>query len=90
MTRPLPAAFLALAFVAAAAFAQSPADSGEIDRSPAMMRPMIERFQADRTTQMVLGMFAGTFVYCIAAALSMLRPRRLESRCRERSVPPRW
>ena len=30
--------------------AQDPKESGEIDRAPAMMRPVIERYQADRTT----------------------------------------
>jgi uncharacterized membrane protein len=33
---------------------------------------LLRVFLADRTTQIVLGMFAGTFVYCIAAALSIL------------------
>jgi uncharacterized membrane protein len=32
---------------------------------------LLRVFLADRTTQIVLGMFAGTFVYCIAAALSI-------------------
>jgi hypothetical protein len=40
----------AFSLAATAVLAQNPADSGEIDRSNAMMRPMIERFQADRTT----------------------------------------
>ena len=50
MNRRLAAAFTALGLAASTAFAQSPADSGEIDRSVAMMRPLIERYQADRTT----------------------------------------
>jgi uncharacterized membrane protein len=32
---------------------------------------LLRLFLADRTTQFVLGMFVGTFVYCIAAALSI-------------------
>ncbi len=32
---------------------------------------LLRVFLADRTTQIVLAMFAGTFVYCIAAALSI-------------------
>ena len=50
MNRRLAAALAAFSLVASSALAQSPGDSGEIDRSPAMMRPMIERYQADRTT----------------------------------------
>ena len=46
----LAAALAALSLAAIPALAQNPADSGEIDRSTAMMRPMIERYQADRTT----------------------------------------
>ncbi len=33
---------------------------------------LLRVFLGDRTTQIVLAMFAGTFVYCIAAALSIL------------------
>ena len=50
MRRRLAAAFAAFALTTGAAQAQSPSDSGEIDRSTAMMRPIIERYQADRTT----------------------------------------
>jgi uncharacterized membrane protein len=32
---------------------------------------LLRLFLGDRTTQLVLGMFVGTFVYCIAAALSI-------------------
>ena len=32
---------------------------------------LLRLFLGDRTTQFVLGMFVGTFVYCIAAALSI-------------------
>ena len=32
---------------------------------------LLRLFLGDRTTQMVLGMFVGTFVYCIAGALSI-------------------
>ena len=32
---------------------------------------LLRLFLGDRTTQIVLGMFVGTFVYCIAAALSI-------------------
>jgi uncharacterized membrane protein len=32
---------------------------------------LLRVFLGDRTTQFVLGMFVGTFVYCIAAALSI-------------------
>ena len=33
---------------------------------------LLRLFLGDRTTQWVLGMFVGTFVYCIAAALSIV------------------
>lgn len=33
---------------------------------------LLRVFLGDRTTQVVLGMFVGTFVYCVAAALSIL------------------
>ena len=32
---------------------------------------LLRVFLGDRTTQLVLGMFVGTFVYCIAAALAI-------------------
>ena len=32
---------------------------------------LLRVFLGDRTTQLVLGMFVGTFVYCIAAAISL-------------------
>src|SRR5512134_3949046 len=32
---------------------------------------LLRVFLGDRTTQLVLGMFAGTFIYCITAALSI-------------------
>jgi uncharacterized membrane protein len=35
---------------------------------------LLRVFLGDRTTQAVLGMFVGTFVYCLAAALSILPP----------------
>ena len=50
MNRRLFAALAIATFAASAARAQDPPDSGEIDRAAAMMRPVIERYQADRTT----------------------------------------
>jgi len=47
--RPL-SSILAALLLASAVFAQGPADSGDLDRSPATMRPMIERYLADRNT----------------------------------------
>ena len=38
---------------------------------------LLRVFLGDRTTQVVLGMFVGTFVYCIAAAMSIL-PAEIE------------
>lgn len=35
---------------------------------------LLRVFLGDRTTQLVLGMFVGTFVYCVAAALSIPPP----------------
>ena len=50
MNRRLFAALAIATFAASAARAHDPSDSGEIDRAAAMMRPVIERYQADRTT----------------------------------------
>jgi len=36
---------------------------------------LLRLFLGDRTTQLVLGMFVATFVYCIAAAPPFLRSR---------------